>query len=295
MGVRRQVVVAAQEEDLAVVRPAEVVVVASPRGIAGVRRTGRATTATTTTTHRIVQRQQPISISSRRPCTTTRPTCNWPCRQQPPRQWPKDCPRAMPREALGDFIRDRVEVVVVDPHQRNSRPVLINHRQRAGAVVVEVPGPRPTTTKCRTIISSSSREGKAVGIVAAIEEEAVAVDLIIKNPADHPLRQRHRECMVSIIAGWIDLGASGVSLCNLSIVRFSLAGNATAAQLSMNAMLAANPQFASLSSLQSQLNAAADMSAALLGVATAGQGGGGGGGHGGKSSSGGGGAGGMLK
>lgn len=53
----------------------------------------------------------------------------------------------------------------------------------------------------------------------------------------------------------------------------------------MNAMLAANPQFASLSSLQSQLNAAADMSAALLGVATAGQGG--------KSS--GGGAGGMLK
>lgn len=64
----------------------------------------------------------------------------------------------------------------------------------------------------------------------------------------------------------------------------------------MNAMLAANPQFASLSSLQSQLNAAADMSAALLGVATAGQGGGGGGGHGGKSSSGGGGgAGGMLK
>lgn len=57
----------------------------------------------------------------------------------------------------------------------------------------------------------------------------------------------------------------------------------------MNAMLAANPQFASLSSLQSQLNAAADMSAALLGVATAGQGGG----QGGKSS--GGGAGGMLK
>lgn len=34
----------------------------------------------------------------------------------------------------------------------------------------------------------------------------------------------------------------------------------------MNAMLAAaNPQFGSLSSLQSQLNAAADMSAALLG------------------------------
>lgn len=109
-----------------------------------------------------------------------------------------------------------------------------------------------------------------MGIVVAIEvEEEAAVDLIIKNPADHPLRQRHRECMVSIIAGWIDLGASGVSLCNLSIVRFSLAGNATAAQLSMNAMLAANPQFASLSSLQSQLNAAADMSAALLGAAAA--------------------------
>lgn len=38
----------------------------------------------------------------------------------------------------------------------------------------------------------------------------------------------------------------------------------------MNAMLAAaNPQFGSLSSLQSQLNAAADMSAALLGAAAA--------------------------
>lgn len=39
----------------------------------------------------------------------------------------------------------------------------------------------------------------------------------------------------------------------------------------MNAMLAANPQFGSLSSLQSQLNAAADMSAALLGAAAAGK------------------------
>lgn len=58
----------------------------------------------------------------------------------------------------------------------------------------------------------------------------------------------------------------------------------------MNAMLAANPQFASLSSLQSQLNAAADMSAALLGAAAAAQGGGGGGGGGGGKSSGG-----MLK
>lgn len=83
------------------------------------------------------------------------------------------------------FIRDRVAVVA--PHQRNNRPVPINHHQEA----VDL-DPRPITTKCRTIINSSKEAREEEAEVVAETE----VDLIIKSPADHPHRQRHRELMV---------------------------------------------------------------------------------------------------
>lgn len=104
-------------------------------------------------------------------------------------------------------IRDRVAVEA--PHQRNNRPVPINHHQEAGDL-----DPRPTTTKCRTIISSS-KEAREEEVVAETE-----VDLIIKNPADHPHRQRHRELMVI----WMLVDGLIWALSNLSIRLVCLQG-----------------------------------------------------------------------